>query len=414
MRYLFNNATLFDGDDYLPAGSALLVDDERIVALDPAPSFQGADAEIIECAGLSIVPGLIDCHVHLCFGAESQLLAILGQMTDAQLASRALQNAQATLRAGVTTVRDLGGVRHVETAVRDEIRAKRWPGPTVLASGRMICMTGGHGWFVGIEADGADAVRAAVRTNVKAGADVIKMMATGGVMTPGVDPLAAHYTREELCAGVSEARRLGRKVASHALGRVGILNAVHAGVDSIEHGFDLPPEVIEPMLQAGVFLVPTLSAIGVVERSGYQGIPAPLAERASRYAAMQRESVLRFYQSGGRIAMGTDAGTPLNHHGANAQELHFMTALGIRPTDALRAATSGAAELLGLSDRGRLRPEAAADLLIVKGDVKADLAPIIDPSRHRLLLKDGQDVRRMLPQVASSWSRPLTLDDSPF
>jgi imidazolonepropionase-like amidohydrolase len=414
LRYLFKNASIFDGETHCPNGSALLIENERIVALSPANAFDGIDAGVVDCAGLSILPGLIDCHVHLCFGAESQLIALLGQMNDAQLASRALQNAHATLRAGVTTVRDLGGVRNVEISVRNEIRAGRWPGPTILASGRMICMTGGHGWFVGIEADGALQVRAAIRANIKAGADVIKMMATGGVMTPGVDPLAAHFTLEELQAGVDEARRLGRKVASHALGQGGVLNAVAAGVASIEHGFELPDDVIRQMIEGQVTLVPTLSAIGVIERAAYAGIAPDLAERAQRFAEMHRASVLRFYRSGGRIAMGTDAGTPLNHHGANAQELGFMTALGISAPDALRAATSAAADLLGLADRGRLKPGAAADLLVVRGEIETDLSSVIDSSCHRLVLKDGQDVRRLLPRDAEFCSWPLALDDSPF
>ncbi len=414
MRYLFKNACIFDGEIHWPSDSALLIENEHVVSLGPATAFDGIDAPIVDCTGLSILPGLIDCHVHLCFGAESQLLALLGQMNDAQIASRALQNAHATLRGGVTTVRDLGGVRNVEISIRNEIRARRWLGPTILASGRMICMTGGHGWFVGIEADGPLAVRTAVRENIKAGADLIKMMATGGVMTPGVDPLAAHFSLEEMRAGVDEARRLGRRVASHALGRDGILNAVEAGVTSIEHGFELPQDVIERIIEAGIALVPTLSAIGVVERVDYAGIPTELAERARRFADMHRASVLRFYRSGGRIAMGTDAGTPLNHHGANVQELGFMTALGIDSLDALRAATSSAADLLGLADRGRLKPLAAADLLIVKGEIATSLEPVIDLSSHRLVLKDGQDIRHLLPRAGHTWNRPLALDDSPF
>jgi imidazolonepropionase-like amidohydrolase len=278
----------------------------------------------------------------------------------------------------------------------------------------MICITGGHGWFIGIEADGVEAVRVAVRENVKAGADVIKMMATGGVMTPGVDPLAAHFTPEELRSGVEEARRLGRKVATHALGSSGILAAVDAGVASIEHGFELDDAVIERMLEADVVLVPTLSAIGVCERVGYRGLSPELAERAARYADLHRASVRRFHRAGGRIALGTDAGTPLNHHGANVQELAFLTDLGMAAADALRAATSVGADLLGLADRGRLVAGAAADLLLVEGDITTSLDAIVDRRRHRLILKDGRDLRRELGRSGSTWTAPLPIDDAPF
>jgi imidazolonepropionase-like amidohydrolase len=203
-------------------------------------------------------------------------------------------------------------------------------------------------------------------------------------------------------------------VATHALGSRGILAAIDAGVASIEHGFELPDAVIERMLEADVVLVPTLSAIGVCERIGYQGLAPELAERAARYADLHRASVRRFYRAGGRIALGTDAGTPLNHHGANVQELGFLTELGVAASDALRAATRVGADLLGLADRGRLVAGAAADLLLVEGDIATDLGPIVDRSRHRLILKDGRDVRRELPASSSTWAAPLPIDDAPF
>jgi imidazolonepropionase-like amidohydrolase len=414
MRTLFTGATVFDGEAFLPQGAAVLVEHARITAVGPIADFDGLDATRLDATGKTVLPGLIDCHIHLCFGAETDVLSLMGQMTDAQFASRALENAQANLRAGVTSVRDLGGMRFVETTIKNEIRSGRWLGPTILSAGRMICITGGHGWFMAIEADGTDAVRAAVRTNVKAGADVIKLMATGGVMTPGVDPLAAHFTADEMNAAVDEARRLGRPATAHALGAPGIRNAVNAGVASVEHGFELDDELIQSMIDRDVVLVPTLSAIGVAERLGYKGFTPDLAERAARYFEMQRVSVKRFYDAGGRLAMGTDAGTPLNRHGENAQELVFMTALGVTPRDALIAATSSAADLCGLSDRGRLKTGAAADLIVVEGDLANEVAPLTDPAKRRLVLKDGEDVGRLLPERSTAWARPLSLEDSPF
>jgi imidazolonepropionase-like amidohydrolase len=298
------------------------------------------------------------------------------------------------LRGGVTTVRDLGGHDYAEIAVRNAVRANRHGGPTILCAGKMICITGGHGWFVGIEADGADACRHAVRTNIKAGADWIKFMATGGVLTAGIDPMAAHQTAEESEALVREANRLGRRTACHATGAPGILQAVRAGASSIEHGFELTDQIVAEMLERGTFLVPTLSAMASADGDALERLPPYVVERVNEFRELQRASTSRFYRAGGRLAMGTDAGTPFNAHGANARELVLMTDLGIAPLDAIRAATSGAAELLALSDRGRVSPGLRADLLVVAGDPLESMAAIGDPRNHRLVLKDGVPVAR--------------------
>jgi imidazolonepropionase-like amidohydrolase len=412
MKTLIRNGLVFDGEDFLSSNTEVLIDGGVIVAVGPGLGLDSSDANVLDAGGATVLPGLIDCHVHLSFGSEPQLVALLGAMNDAQLAVRALAHAQAALRAGITSVRDLGGVRNIELTVRDEIAAGRWPGPTIRCSGRMICITGGHGWFVGIEADGPDEVRRAVRTNLKAGADLIKLMATGGVMTPRIDPLTSHFGEAEMEAALDEAGNFGRKVACHALGAEGILRAVRAGASSIEHGFDLPDEVITAMVAAGVVLVPTLSAMGVVERVGYEGLPPDLARRAASFIEMQRVSVRRFHRAGGRIAMGTDAGTPLNFHGHNAQELEFLCELGLSIEDALRAATSIAADLCDLSDRGRLSAGHAADLVIVDGDLRRGLAPLTHRQGVRMVLKDGRQVDRDLP--TANHQEPLAFASTPF
>ncbi len=389
---LLRGGNLFDGEQWRGPGHAVLIEDGRILAVGLDAEFEGFAGETYDLAGNTVLPGLIDCHVHLCFGGESEIVATAAQLRPSGAALRALGNARRALSGGITTVRDLGGYEYAEIAVRDEIASGRLQGPNIVCAGKMICITGGHGWFVGIEADGVDAVVRAVRTNIKAGADCIKFMATGGVLTPGVDPLKPHFTLAEVVALVAEAKRMGRAVAAHATGADGAAYAVRAGVTSVEHGFELTDETIAEMVGRGTFLVPTLSAMGVVRRRGLAGLPDYVAERVGRLSERHRTSTQRYYRAGGKIAMGTDAGTPYNMHGDNAQELGFMTEIGIEPLDALRAATSAAADLLGRANCGRVRAGADADLLIVRGVPREDIASVSDRRNHVLVMQAGKVV----------------------
>src|SRR6266700_5437107 len=252
-------ATLIDGTGAEPVrGRAVVVEQGRIaqvVDISRAPRARRIDLE-----GHTLLPGLINCHVHLCLGAEADPVRALKDDPAPLTALKALRHAQETVEAGVTTVRDLGGREYVELAVRRAIAEGHFPGPRILAAGRPICMTGGHGSFLGREADGPDDARKAVREQLKAGADVIKLIATGGVMTPGVEPGSSQLTLEEMRAAIDEARKAGRRTAAHAQGSTGIADAIEAGITTIEHGIYLTDEIIASMKAKGVFLVPTLAA----------------------------------------------------------------------------------------------------------------------------------------------------------
>src|SRR5262249_18371365 len=214
-------------------------------------------------------------HVHLCLTGDADPVRRLASEASALTAIRAGLHARATVEAGVTTVRDLGGREYVELAVRQAIVDGLLPGPRVLAAGKVICMTGGHGAWIGREADGPDEVRKAVREQLKAGADLIKVIATGGVMTPGVEPGAPQLGLDELRAAVAEAHRAGRRVAAHAQGSQGITDAVTAGVTSIEHGIFLTEEIVARMRAAGTVLVPTLVAAERIATAPPEaGVPA--------------------------------------------------------------------------------------------------------------------------------------------
>lgn len=388
MRSLYFHGRIFDGDRMVD-GHAVLVDAGRIARVAPEAEFEGFDGETVDCTDCTLMPGLIDCHVHLLFHGEPDPAADLDKLDAAHAVVRALEHARDTLHGGTTSVRDCGGREYQEFAVRDACNEGRFRGPTVRAAGKMICMTGGHGNRIGRVADGIDEVVKAVREQVHAGSDFVKIMATGGVMTPGVDPEDAHFTADEIAAGITEAKRFRRRTASHAQGSEGILNATRGGVTSIEHGIFMTDECCREMLERGTFLVPTLAALRHILGNVDAGIPDYVMDKAARCAQAHERSVRMFHEAGGRIAMGTDAGTPFNLHGRNSDELRFMVEVGLSNLDALRAGTRNGADLMGLEDRGRIAEGAIADLLVVDGDPSKDIAAAADRSNHRRVVKDG-------------------------
>ncbi|MCG8691757.1 MAG: amidohydrolase family protein [Minwuiales bacterium] len=390
MQTLYAGGRLFDGENEPVTDHAVLVEDGKVTRVAPTAEFDGFAGERVDTADATLMPGLIDCHVHLCLGAEGDPGTAADKLSPAATALKAMERAQVTLRGGIVAIRDCGGRDYIELTVRDAIRNGAFVGPAVRASGRVICMTGGHGNRMGRVADGRDEVIKAVRENIHAGADLIKIMATGGVMTPGVNPEDAHYTADEMAAGIAEASRFHRRTASHAQGAEGILNAVRGGVTSVEHGIFMDQHCLEAMIERGTYLVPTLSAVGNILKHRDRGIPAWAVEKSERVYERHKQSFKMFYEAGGRIAMGTDAGTPFNAHGENAQELQYMVDNGMSPLDTLKASTSVAADLVDLPAHGRVRAGAAADFLIVEGDPVADIANAADSANHRAVIKNGQ------------------------
>ena len=390
MATLYAGGLVFDGTGRLLEDHGVLVEGATIAKLAPLGEFDGFAGERVDTSGGTLLPGLVDCHVHLCMGGEANPHAAMVVLRDSQIVMKALANAQTTLRGGVTSVRDCGGKDYLEFAVRDACNTGQQLGPTIRAAGRMICMTGGHGNRLGRIADGVDEVVKAVREQVHAGSDVIKIMATGGVMTPGVNPEDAHYTAEEMAAGIHEGHRFHKSCASHAQGSEGILNAVRGGIDSIEHGIFMTDECVEEMTKRGTYLVPTLAAVKNILAHKDQGVPAYAVEKCERVVVDHVNSIRKFYKAGGKIAMGTDAGTPYNRHGVNALELQYMvTEAGISPADALVFSTRNGTDLMGVTDRGTIADGKAADLLIVDGNPVEDVAMAALVANHRMVVKNG-------------------------
>jgi len=363
-----------------------------LVAPDSEVDPTGVD-QLIDAAGRFVMPGMIDCHVHITSPGDPDS-STDAQEDDAFLALRAAQMAQLNLEAGFTTVRNMGSRNFIDVALQKAQKAGIVGGCRIITSGPCLTMTGGHGWMGGREVDGCDEARKAARENLKKGVELIKIMATGGVMTPGVEPGSAQLTEEEMRAAVEEAHKAGRKTASHAQGTEGIKNVVRAGIDSIEHGIFLDDEVITMMKERGTALVPTLVApLHIVEGGLAAGIPAYAVEKATRVQQDHIQSFRQALASGVIIAMGTDAGTPLNRHGENAQELQMYVDNGMTPEQALLATTKVAAQV---SDRahllGSVEPGKLADLLIIEGNPLEDISLLVAKTPIKTVILEGKVV----------------------
>ncbi|MGH2594570.1 MAG: amidohydrolase family protein [Actinomycetota bacterium] len=383
MSQYFANVTLFDGRTVRPKQGVLVSGGaiDWVGAHGRAPRAARA-AQEIPGAGRTLTPGLIDCHVHLIFDGQADFERESRGLTPARAAIKAARNAERHLRAGVTTVRDLGGLDSVVCDVGLAIDEGLTLGPRVLAAGRALTITGGHGHNIGLarEVDSPDDVRRAVREEIKGGARAIKVIATGGVLTPGIDATFTAFTPEELAAAVDEAHKWGRGVAAHAIGAQGILNAVVAGVDSVEHCNQVTPEITREMKARGTFRSPTLSAIlGIVGHP--DEVPAYAVKKASALEVESREGFRRAIRAGVRHVCGTDAGTPFNPHGSAPRELVSMVEWGMTPLKAMQAATANGAELLRLPLVGTVEAGKEADLALFDGNpieaIEQVLAPVL-------------------------------------
>ena len=364
------------------------------------------ESEVLDLGDVTLLPGLMDMEVNLLMGGRGETLAFSPVQDDPPLRMlRAVGNARRTLRAGFTTVRNLGlfvktGGYLLDVALAKAIDAGWIDGPRIVPAGHAITPTGGHldptmfaAYAPGIMplsleegiANGVDEVRKAVRYQIKHGARLIKVCASGGVMSHTGTPGAQHYSDEELCAIVDEAHRRGLKVAAHTHGADAVRSAVEAGIDCIEHGFLLDDDTIALMAERGTFLVPTTALIDGMDMSH----SAPeLVEKAAEIFPRAKTVVSRAGKAGVRMALGTDA--PAIPHGRGAQELIALVDRGMTPLEALQAATVNAAELIDADDRGRIAEGLLADLIAVPGNPLEDVSVMADV---RFVMKGGKVFR---------------------
>jgi imidazolonepropionase-like amidohydrolase len=396
-----HHVTLIDGAGKEPLTDATVALRERnIVYAGTARTWQPSLKEDIlnlDLSGRFVMPGLIDCHVHLAGSGERDGRFELDTGT---MVLKMLRNAQRNLAAGITTIRDVGGWNELEFAVRRSIQSGDFNGPRMMLAGRFISGKGsGEDHYPGMYcvAEGAEAVRKAARQQIRNGADVVKLGVTGAVLVEDGVPGATYLGPEEIRAAVEEAAKSGRRVSAHAHGVEGIRNAVMAGVHSIEHGTYLyeSADLIDEMRRRGTFLVPTLKADQDILKGNGAKVPAWMLEKTRQVQDSAGKSLRAAYQAGVPIAMGSDAATPFNYHGENGMEVYWMEQAGMKPMDALVSATSGAARALGADSwLGSVEEGKRADLLVLDANPLEDLRRLADRKLIRAVFLDGKIVAR--------------------
>ena len=361
----------------IPDGT-ILVKDGIITEAGPETAVP-EDAFVTDLKGKIVVPGLFNCHVHMCSDAGN---GVRQEISQAAQTIRAIGNLKTLLNSGVTYIRDAGAPSYIDADLHNAQMAGTILAPQMQTSCRCICMTGGHGHGEGREADGPDECRKAAREQLKAGANWIKVMATGGVMTKGVEPGCPQLTEDELRAAVEEAHKAGAKAFTHAQGMEGIKNALRAGVDSIEHGFYMDQWCFDFMKEHGVFYVPTLAAPYWIKKYGTDaGIPEYMVRKVENTIEAHKETFRQACRAGVKIALGTDAGTPFNKYDKTAFEAVLMVENGMSPMEAIRCGTVNAAELLGVTDtHGSITPGKKAALAVFEKNPLEDIEALLDCS----------------------------------
>jgi imidazolonepropionase-like amidohydrolase len=390
-------------------GASVVIEGNVITAVTDDPTAATGADQVIDLPDLTLVPGLMDMEVDLVLGGKGAGLFDPVRMDPVKMGLRAVANGQRTLAAGFTTVRNLGlfiktGGYLVDVALADAIDAGWVQGPRVIPAGHAICPTGGHldpsaqsGLAPGIMrmtieegiADGVSEVRKAVRYQITHGAQLIKCCASGGVMSPTGPPGAQQYSTEELTAIAEEAHRRGLRVATHAHGDQAVNAALDAGIDCIEHGMMISDDTIQRMVDTGTFLVSTCA---LTENWDISGQPKSLQAKAAVVFPKAKESLTKAIEAGVKVALGTDA--PAIFHGRNAEELEVLVRRGMTPIQAIRSATTVAADLIDRSDLGRIAPDMLADIIGVAGDPLTDIATF---QRVPFVMKDGAVVKGPAP-----------------
>lgn len=388
MRKIITNCNLIDGiANELLKDRYIIIENDTIIQIGTGdPTIQEGDI-VIDGKDKFVLPGLIDCHVHLVWDGSEDPQQKISHIEETTVTLRAYRNALDTLKLGITTVRDVASPKKSIINLRNVINEDTLVGPTIVASGPALCMTGGHVHYLGREADGADEVRKAAREVMKEGADLIKVMATGGIYTFGEEPGSPQLTIDELKAAVEEAHKKNKKVAAHAEGLDGIRNCLEVGIDTIEHGIYADEEALLRMKEQGTYLVPTMivmKRLAVDER-----IPKWALEKAKYVVEPHQEMLENAIRIGVKIATGTDCGSPVTPPQYYFDELVIMEGAGMDAMDVIHASTRVAAECLGLEDRGVVAVGKKADLLLVSNNPVENLSTLKD---LKMVIKNGEIV----------------------
>ena len=393
-------ATLVDGLGGDPVQDvAVEVRDGRIASIGPARGSASTAGTLVDAQGLTLMPGLIDCHVHISNGPDPDPILPLKELSTFS-AIRAAAFARQMLLVGITAFRDAGTVGLVSVGLKHAIDTGVVPGPRIVACGQYIAMTGRDSWGrlrpeiesrMEVQVTGADEARRAAREQLRRGATAVKVAATGLISSDAGAPTDVQLTEDEMRAAFEEAHNAGYHAFAHAHSAAGCMNAIRAGADSIEHGSDLNEEIVALMVEREVFLVPTMTLDQrIAQAESDSPYPEYFIRKLESVRDMRRRSMKLALDAGVKFAMGTDSGgVPWVKHEDSAFELEAMVDAGMTPMQAIVASTSNAADLIGLRNTGRVSPSAAADLLLVDGRPDEDVGCLQDKERIRLVVKGG-------------------------
>lgn len=386
MSILLKNGQAWLNHSWEPAD--ILVEENKIAAI--GRDIGAAADEVIDVAGKYILPGIIDCHVHLSMNGGPHPMADLSKCREAEALVTAIASADELVRSGITTVRDCGGIDRETIIVRDAVKAGRIPGPRVIACVGAIKIIGGH--FFGAEIAGADEARRAARTFIEQGAQYIKLMATGGLGKVGEKPGVVELDVDEMTAAINEGKKHGMAAAAHCHSKEGMMNALEAGVTTLEHCTFLDEEVVDRILEQGVYMVPTFSPYCQMDRYGSErGVSPYMCRMSKEICAYKNKTFPLAYEKGVEIAFGRDAGAPLVRHGEYYIEMTDMEAAGMSRTDIIISATETAAEALQIADEtGSLTVGKCADILVLNADPLEDLHNF---KQVHTVIADGRHIR---------------------
>ncbi len=411
---VFQGGTLIDGTGKPPVQDSLVVlEGKKITFVGKQKEFKtpkGEKVQVIEAKGRTVMPGLIDSHLHMgIIGQSRDFYSIPIHNNNIDIAMKAVPRLKKMLEMGFTTVRDGGGgFGWFEVSLREALKRGDIVGPRYLATGYHLTVSGGHGYFLphwlgkyappeqnGMHCDGPDEWRKAARLNLYNGTDCVKLVASRGFLSAGLrgdaPPTGAPATIEEMRAAVEEGHKMGKKVFAHANGHQAIMNAVLAGVDSIVHGWYIDEECLEMMVKKNVVLEPTTLCIRLVKDQGKGEMMDVMVERAAAYWEGKKKEFKMILKSGVIISMSSDMGCPYLYHGENARELECMVDLGMSPMEEILSATKVAANTIGLgSEIGTIEKGKNADILLIDGDPLKNIAVLQEQNRIKLVMKDGE------------------------
>lgn len=384
-KTLLKSGNLIDGTtDDIRKNMNILIHDGNIKAVTADLPHDISDYEVIDCTDKYILPGLIDCHVHLVWDGSANPQEIIKDQNDEGISLDAYRHAMDTLKLGVTTVRDLGAPRRTVLELRNKIDSGKLVGPTVVCSGPPIVMTGGHVSNLGYESDGNDEVRKNTRKVLKEGADLIKVMATGGIYTEGEEPGSVQLNLDELSAAKEEALKKNKKVAAHADGIEGIMNCLEVGIDTIEHAIYADRQALEIMRNQGTYLVPTMKVMRQLASSSY--IPEWALVKAKEVIGPHFDMLKQAVDLNVKIATGTDCGSPETPPELYFDELLIMEEAGMSPMEVIHASTRVAAECIDRMDLGVIATDKVADILIVDNNPIDNLEVL---KENKVVIKNG-------------------------